>query len=66
MSETERQNVNRALLAFGSVLITQTVAVAWWAATLQANVANHEERLDAIGPRVEVLERDYYRRGGQQ
>lgn len=64
MSETERQNVNRALLAFGSVLITQTVAVAWWAATLQANVANHEERLDAIGPRVEVLERDYYRRGG--
>lgn len=66
MSETERQNVNRALLAFGSVLITQTVAVAWWAATLQANVANHEERLDAIGPRVEVLERDYYRRGGKQ
>lgn len=66
MSETERQNVNRALLAFGSVLITQTVAVAWWAATLQANVANHEERLDAIGPRVEVLERDYYRRGGER
>jgi hypothetical protein len=63
MSETERQNVNRALLAFGSVLITQTVAVAWWAATLQANVAQHDEQLDNFTPRIERLEQDYYRRG---
>lgn len=66
MSDSERSQVYKSLAAFASVLIAQTVAISWWAATLQANVANHEERLDAIGPRVEVLERDYYRRGGER
>jgi len=66
MSDSERTQVYKSLAAFGAVLIAQTVAISWWAATLQANVANHEERLDVIGPRVEILERDYYRRGGIQ
>ena len=66
MSDSERSQVYKSLAAFASVLIAQTVAISWWAATLQANVATHEERLDAIGPRVEILERDYYRRGGIQ
>lgn len=64
MSDSERSQVFKSLAVFASVLLAQTVAISWWAATLQASVANHEERLDAIGPRVEVLERDYYRRGG--
>lgn len=64
MSDIERSQVYKSLAAFAGVLIAQTVAISWWAATLQANVANHEERLDAIGPRVEILERDLYRREG--
>jgi hypothetical protein len=46
------------------VLIAQTAAMSWWAATLQANVSQHDERLDALQPRVELLEQDFYRRGG--
>lgn len=64
MSDQERRNVNISLAAFAVVLIGQAVALSWWAATLQANVTNHEERLDIIAPRLEVLEKDYYRRGG--
>jgi hypothetical protein len=64
MSDQERRNVNISLAAFAVVLIGQAVALSWWAATLQANVTNHEERLDILGPRIEVLEKDYYRRGG--
>jgi len=63
MSDQERTAVTRSLLAFGSVLIAQTVAVAWWAATLQANVYHHDEQLDNFAPRIERLEQDYYRRG---
>lgn len=66
MSDAERRNVNISLAAFAVVLIGQAVALSWWAATLQANVTNHEERLDLIGPRIEVLERDFYRRGGSK
>lgn len=65
MSDAERRNVNVALASFGVVLLTQALALCWWAATLQANVSNHEERLDLLGPRIEVLEQDYYRRGGR-
>jgi hypothetical protein len=64
MSDQERFAVYKSLVAFGAVLIAQTMAVAWWAATLQANVRMHDEQLDAINPRLEMLERDYYRRGG--
>jgi hypothetical protein len=46
------------------VLLIQTVAVVWWAATLQAEVSNQGEALDALSPRVERLEADYWRRGG--
>lgn len=63
MSDSERAQVTRSLIAFGSVLIAQTVAVAWWAATLQANVSHHDETLDNFTPRIERLEQDYYRRG---
>ena len=63
MSEGERKNVNIALAGFALVLLTQTAAMSWWAATLQANVAQHDEHLDALVPRVERLEADYYRRG---
>jgi hypothetical protein len=63
MSEAERKNVNVALASFGLVLIAQTAAMSWWAATLQANVNSHDERLDILVPRVERLEADYYRRG---
>lgn len=63
MSDQERSAVTRSLIAFGSVLLGQTVAVAWWAATLQANVSHHEEQLDNMQPRIERLEQDYYRRG---
>ena len=66
MSDQERHNVNVALASFAMVLVVQTLAVAWWAATLQANVGNHEEQLDALSPRVERLEADYYRRGGNE
>jgi hypothetical protein len=64
MSDQERFAVYKSLVAFGAVLIAQTMAVAWWAATLQANVRMHDEQLDALAPRLEMLERDYYRRGG--
>ena len=63
MSENERKNVNVALASFAFVLLMQTAAMSWWAATLQANVNQHDERLDELGPRVERLEADYYRRG---
>ena len=66
MSDQERRNVNISLAGFAIVLLTQAIALSWWAATLQANVANHEERLDVIAPRLEVLEQDYYRRGGKK
>lgn len=66
MSDRERFAVYKSLVAFGAVLIAQTMAVAWWAATLQANVAMHDEQLDAIQPRLEMLEQDFYRRGGNQ
>jgi len=64
MSDLERSQVFRSLVAFASVLIAQTVAISWWAATLQANVAHHDEQLDNLHPRIERLEQDYYRRGG--
>ena len=66
MSDQERFAVYKSLVAFGAVLITQTIAIAWWAATLQANVAMHDEQLDDLRPRIEILEKDFYRRGGQQ
>jgi len=65
MSDNERTQVYKSLAAFGAVLIGQTVAISWWAATLQANVANHEERLDLLQPRVQLLEQDFWKRGGQ-
>ena len=64
MSDRERFAVYKSLVAFGAVLITQTIAVAWWAATLQANVAMHDELIDDLQPRIEMLEQDFYRRGG--
>lgn len=63
MSDSERTQVYKSLAAFGAVLIGQTVAISWWAATLQANVAQHDEQLDNFSPRIERLEQDYYRRG---
>jgi len=66
MSDQERRSVNIALASFAVVLLVQTVAVVWWAATLQANVTNQGEQLDALSPRVERLEADYYRRGGNK
>jgi len=65
MSDTERRSVNIALASFAAVLLVQTVAVVWWAATLQANVTNQGEQLDALSPRVERLEADYFRRGNK-
>lgn len=65
MSDIERTQVYKSLAAFGAVLIGQTVAISWWAATLQANVSNHEERLDLLQPRVQLLEQDFWKRGGQ-
>jgi len=65
MSDSERTQVYKSLAAFGAVLIAQTVAISWWAATLQANVSNHEERLDLLQPRVQLLEQDFWKRGGQ-
>lgn len=64
MSDGERSQVLKSLAAFATVLIAQTVAIAWWAATLQANVSHQEERLDNMTPRLERLEQDYFRRGG--
>jgi len=66
MSDRERFAVYKSLVAFGAVLITQTIAVAWWAATLQANVAMHDELIDDLQPRIEMLEQDFYRRGGNE
>jgi len=66
MSDNERRSVNIALASFAAVLLLQTVAVVWWAATLQANVTNQGEQLDALSPRVERLEADYWRRGGNK
>jgi ABC-type transporter Mla subunit MlaD len=66
MSDTERRSVNIALASFAAVLLVQTVAVVWWAATLQANVTNQGEQLDTLSPRVERLEADYWRRGGNK
>jgi len=65
MSDTERRSVNIALASFAVVLLVQTVAVVWWAATLQANVTNQGEQLDALSPRVERIEADYFRRGNK-
>ena len=63
MSDSERSQVFKSLAVFASVLLAQTVAISWWAATLQANVAQHDEQLDNFTPRIERLEQDYYRRG---
>jgi hypothetical protein len=63
MSDLERSQVFKSLTVFASVLLAQTVAISWWAATLQANVAQHDEQLDNFTPRLERLEQDYYRRG---
>jgi len=66
MSDSERSQVFKSLTVFASVLLAQTVAISWWAATLQANVAQHDEQLDNFAPRIERLEQDYYKRGGNQ
>jgi hypothetical protein len=63
MSDSERSQVFKSLAVFASVLLAQTVAISWWAATLQANVAQHDEQLDNFAPRLERLEQDYFRRG---
>lgn len=63
MSDLERSQVFKSLAVFASVLLAQTVAISWWAATLQANVAQHDEQLDNFTPRIERLEQDYFRRG---
>ena len=63
MSDSERSQVFKSLAVFASVLLAQTVAISWWAATLQANVAQHDEQLDNFSPRIERLEQDYFRRG---
>ena len=64
MSDSERSQVFKSLTVFASVLLAQTVAISWWAATLQANVSQHDEQLDNFAPRIERLEMDYYKRGG--
>jgi len=48
MSDQERRSVNIALASFAVVLLIQTVAVVWWAATLQAEVSNQAETLEAL------------------
>ena len=66
MSDSERSQVFKSLAVFASVLLAQTVAISWWAATLQANVAQHDEKLDNFTPRLERLEQDYFRRGANR
>ena len=66
MSDSERSQVFKSLAVFASVLLAQTVAISWWAATLQANVAQHDEQLDNFTPRIERLEQDYFRRGANR
>ena len=68
MSDQEREQVKawliKASFSIGMTCVMQVFAFVWFISKLDSKVAEIDADVRALAPRVEVLERDYWKRGG--
>jgi hypothetical protein len=68
MSDSEREAVKawliKASFSIGATCLLQIFAFVWFVSKLDSKVAEIDQDVSKLLPRVEVLERDYWKRGG--
>lgn len=68
MSDAEREQVKawliKASFSIGATCVLQIFAFIWFISKLDSKVAEIDQDVAQLMPRVEVLERDYWKRGG--
>ena len=68
MSDAEREQVKawliKASFSIGATCVMQVFAFVWFISKLDSKVAEIDADVRALAPRVEILERDYWKRGG--
>ena len=68
MSDQEREQVKawliKASFSIGATCVLQIFAFIWFISKLDSKVAEIDQDVAQLMPRVEVLERDYWKRGG--
>lgn len=68
MSDAEREQVKawliKASVSIGATCVLQIFAFIWFISKLDSKVAEIDQDVAQLMPRVEVLERDYWKRGG--
>ncbi len=70
MSDQEREQVKawliKASFSIGITCVLQIFAFIWFISKLDSKVAEIDADVAQLMPRVEVLERDYWKRGGDR
>ncbi len=70
MSDQEREQVKawliKASFSIGMTCVLQIFAFIWFISKLDSKVAEIDADVAQLMPRVEVLERDYWKRGGDR
>lgn len=68
MSDAEREQVKawliKASVSIGMTCVLQIMAFVWFMAKLDSKVADIALDVHDMKPRIELLERDYWKRGG--
>ena len=68
MSDSEREQVKawliKASFSIGMTCVAQVFAFVWFVSKLDSKVAEIDADVRTLVPRVEILERDYWKRGG--
>jgi len=69
MSDAEKEQVKawlfKASFSIGFTCALQIVAFVWFISKLDSRVTAIDEDITRLLPRVELLERDYWKRGGK-
>jgi hypothetical protein len=70
MSDVEREAVKawliKASFSIGATCLLQIFAFIWFVSKLDSKVAEIDADVRTLVPRVELLERDYWKRGGNE
>ncbi len=68
MSDSEKDQVRiwliKASVSIGMTCVLQIMAFVWFMAKLDSKVTDIDRDVMSLIPRVETLERDYWKRGG--
>ena len=68
MSDAECEQVKawliKASFSIGATCVLQIFAFIWFISKLDSKVAEIDQDVARLMPRVEILERDYWKRGG--